>query len=335
MSEPIGDWSWTAADDRLTLDVASGPLSSALSGRWSRQDFNHLLDGLSRRRLEDGLLGGTPSVTCPLTLADGKLILLAGAFVEDAHARGLILSVDPGEAASLDPGPDLVPAFQPIISLQTQQIVGFEALARWQQADGEDVVSGNLEDRALTPNMLIRGCEALMAWQSRCGRDDVFIQVNLTSMDLEDATLPGLIRTLITGFDLVPGRLRLELTEQAALRDLDKAVAAAKTLQEAGAWLVLDDFGSGHSSFMWLAQLPAQSVKIDSNLIGALPSKRMETILEAVTLLARRLDMTATAEGVEDLDMMPALQRAGFDYAQGYALGRPMRLEKTIELLTD
>ncbi|MEL6828716.1 MAG: EAL domain-containing protein, partial [Pseudomonadota bacterium] len=284
-------------------------------------------------RLHDGLNAGTPSVTCPLQLADGKLILLAGAFVEDDVARGLILALEPGEAATLDPGPDLVPAFQPIVSLQTQKIVGFEALARWQQDDGMDVIPSNLDDKALTPNMLIRSCEALMAWESRCDRDDLFIQVNLTSQDLADTTLPGLINTLITGFGLAPGRLRLELTEQAALRDLDLAVAAATALREAGAWLVLDDFGSGHSSFMWLAQLPAQSVKIDSTLIAALPSKRMETILEAVTLLARRLDMSTTAEGVEDRNQISALQRAGFDYAQGFALGRPMPLKASIELL--
>jgi len=61
----------------------------------------------------------------------------------------------------------------------------------------------------------------------------------------------------------------------------------------------------------------------------------METILEAVTLLARRLDMTTTAEGVENMQLMPALQRAGFDYAQGFALGRPMPLADTISLLND
>ena len=333
MSDPIGDWSWTAEDDKLTLEVSDGPFSSALSGRWSRTDFNHLLDGLSTRRLQEGLMSGSHSVTCPLQLADGQMILLAGAFVEDRRAQGLILSLEPGEAAAIDPGPDLVPAFQPIISLQTQQIVGFEALARWQEDDGTNVIPSNLDDKALTPNMLIRGCEALLAWRTRCDRDDLFMQVNLTSMDLADETLPGLISTLITDFDLAPGRLRLELTEQAALRDLNLAVAAARALQDAGAWLVLDDFGSGHSSLMWLAELPAQSLKIDSTLIAALPSKRMEMILETVTLLARRLDMATTAEGVEDLSLMSALQRAGFDYAQGFALGKPMPLEHTIALL--
>ncbi|MEM9225638.1 MAG: EAL domain-containing protein, partial [Pseudomonadota bacterium] len=119
------------------------------------------------------------------------------------------------------------------------------------------------------------------------------------------------------------------------LRDLDQAISVAKALRELGAALILDDFGTGHSSFLWLARLPADSLKVDFDLISQISDQRVRTILETITLLAKRLDMTITAEGVEQRDLLHVLQDIGFDYAQGFALGRPMTVPAATALLTE
>lgn len=335
MTNTVGEWSWAGAEKRLEFSVSQGEDFAMLDGRWALADFGLLLDGLSQRRIERSLNDGSQSVACELRLADGRTIQMVGAFTEDASAQGVLLDQAPDNETSDEPGPELVPVFQPILSLTDGRVVGFEALARWPSpVDGEDADTyQRYDDKALASNMLIHACQALSVWRDELGCDDIFMQVNLTSTDLANESLVDLVEALINGHELSAGTLRLELTEQAALRDAEHAIEMAMTLRKAGAALVLDDFGSGHSSFLWLANLPADSLKIDPSLVAQIRNQRVRTILEALTLLARRLGMRVTAEGVEDLDILPFLREIGFDYAQGFALQRPMRLAAATEYL--
>ena len=145
---------------------------------------------------------------------------------------------------------------------------------------------------------------------------------------------PALVEALMQGYDLPEKALRIELTEQAALRDETDALAAVMALKAVGAGLVLDDFGTGHSSFAWLADFPADSLKIDHGLTRRLGQHRTDTILGTLTLLAARLGMTTTAEGVEHKDDAARLRSLGFDYAQGFAFARPMEEANAIAFLT-
>jgi EAL domain-containing protein (putative c-di-GMP-specific phosphodiesterase class I) len=176
--------------------------------------------------------------------------------------------------------------------------------------------------------MLIHAAEALTTLRAASGNEKLFTQVNVTSHDLKDTQLVELITELQNGHGLAPKSIKLELTEQVALRDTSQSLERIKQLREAGAGIVLDDFGSGHSSFQWLADLPADSLKVDASLIAQMDNRRVETILEGLTLISRRLGMTSTAEGVEDASMMARLRTLGFDHAQGFALGRPMTVNK-------
>lgn len=142
-----------------------------------------------------------------------------------------------------------------------------------------------------------------------------------------------LVDALVTGHGFEPGQLRIELTEQAALRDMGEAVRVAHALKTAGAGVILDDFGSGHSSFSWLAALPADGLKIDPELTRQLGNAKVNVILETVTLLASRLKMSATAEGIEDLDQIGLLRNLGFHYAQGFAFSRPINANEALTLL--
>ncbi len=337
MTNTLGEWVWDGTNQRLKVEIKAGDAFSILDGRWALDDFCLLFDGLSRRRIIRSFSGQDATVTCELRLADGQMVQMVGAFTNAEAARGMVLAQSAASEGLDNPGPVLVPVFQPIISLNTGQVVGFEALARW-PVDGNSADENGhmrLGDKALASNMLIHACQALAIWRTQTGRSDLFVQVNLTSRDLVDDSLVDLVSALISGHDLGEGVLRVELTEQAALRDTNRAIEVATALRDAGAALVLDDFGSGHSSFLWLANLPADSLKVDADLIAQIGKDRVRTILEALTLLARRLHMRTTAEGVEDENILSVLQEVGFDYVQGFALARPMSLDAASAYLTE
>jgi len=329
-----GNWEWNARKMRLSLQVpADGPLSD-LSGEWSLSGLRAKLDGLSVARLDEVLKANDGAVSCALGLADGRRFSLVGAFTDKGAAQGVVLMEEveaaPEESA---PGPALLPAYQPIISLSDGSVAGFEALARWSDAGMTKPSPKRFEDPALASNMLILAAESVAKWQKDTGRRNLFVHVNLTGRDLVGGAIASLVEALVSGHKLPRGALRIELTEQAALRDAGEAVIAAQAIKDAGAGLVLDDFGSGHSSFSWLADMPADALKIDPDLTRRLGDKRTEIILEAITLLAARLGMRVTGEGIEDKTDAAKLRSLGFHYVQGFAFGRPMTPEAALKFL--
>ncbi len=326
MSVPIGEWQWNKSTQRLTMSLVPPPLERLLSGDWALDDLSNVLDGLSRQRLRNGLETSDGDVALELVTADGSVVHLAGGAVDDYWSRGVILSVGETAGEPEDSVVELLPVFQPIVCLRSQRVEGFEALARWEGEKGSQTPVGDTQ--GLAPSMLIHAAESLVGFRKVARNPNLFVQVNITSLDLEDGELIDLITALQSGHKLAPGSIRLELTEQDALRDTQQTLNRLHDLKAAGAGIVLDDFGSGHSSFQWLADLPADALKVDASLIQQLNNPRVETILEALTLMARRLGMSSTAEGVEDTAIMPLLRTLGFDHAQGFALGRPMSVNK-------
>ncbi|MEO0715226.1 MAG: EAL domain-containing protein, partial [Pseudomonadota bacterium] len=325
-------WHWDPATGRLNIASGSGDFSD-LQGAWSLSGVQAVLEGFSRARLGAALGAGEGVVDCPLTLSNGRRARFAGRFNADGTAHGQLHADDvPGDLRS-GPGPDLKAAFQPIVSLNDGRVAGFEALARWPGADGGP--SARFEDEALASNMLIQAADALALWRDTGHGQALFVQVNLTGRDLARNDLPHLIEALVAGHRLPAGALRVELTEQAALRDAGAAVDAIKAIKAAGAGVVLDDFGTGHSSFAWLADIPADGLKVDQDLIARGGTERGATILQAITLLARRLDMTATAEGVESKSDAAHLRTLGFDYAQGFAFAHPLNVTAAMMFLLD
>lgn len=333
MSGPIGEWQWNAATQRLTLSLNSPVLGRTLSGDWALDDLNHVLDGLSRQRLRNGLDTPDGNVSLELMTAEGAVFHLAGGRLNPALSRGVILSVSSVDDDGPEERVNLLPVFQPIVCLRNHQVEGFEALARWEGEDG--LRPPGSDTQGLASAMLIHAAEALKTFRNLTHNEALFVQVNITSLDLQDRRLVDLVSALSSGHDLAPGSIRLELTEQDALRDTHETLGRLQELRAAGAGIVLDDFGSGHSSFLWLADLPADALKVDSSLIQSIDNPRVETILEALTLMARRLGMSSTAEGVEDKALLPRLRRLGFDHAQGFALGRPMNVEHVTAFLKD
>ena len=332
MADTIGEWQWDKRTQRLSLSVTSADLGRSLSGEWTLEDLSYVLDGLSRQRLRNGLDSDTADVSIELVTGQGDIIHLAGGVVDEEISRGVILSAIVAPSSAPEARVELVPGFQPIVCLRSHRVEGFEALARWGDVDGD--IGPITDTDGLASSMLIHAAEALKTFRTVANNDQLFMQVNITSLDLTDAQLVDLVSALQSGHDLAPKSLKIELTEQDALRDTDQTLSRINQLRDAGAGIVLDDFGSGHSSFQWLADLPADSLKVDASLVKQIQNPRVETILEALTLIARRLGMTSTAEGVEDKAIMPKLRALGFDHAQGFALGRPMTAARMADFLT-
>ena len=334
MSFPIGDWSWDRQTARLTLQPQAGTSVEPLSGIWQLSDLARVLDGLSAAHLKSVFANDVSAVSCELVLAEGQRLNLIGGVDAEGGVSGILLSdqdetVNPG---SKDHPPlTLAPVYQPIFDITGQRIAGFEALARWHGDQGTAL--DYLNDRSLAPNMLIEAVNALATWRQKTGRDSLYVQVNVTAQDLGDAHFPDLISALMTGYDLPDGALRLELTEHAALRDSLQVIEIAKVLRERGVRLVLDDFGSGHSSFLWLAHLPADALKIDAALIAELNNLRVQAILSMVTDLAQALGLLSVAEGVEDRAMLPVLEELGFTHVQGFGLARPVSAADALDVL--
>lgn len=331
----LGEWSWDAQSSRLAIHVDATVGYREIDGVWTLQSISKVLAGLSHQRLhhlfsEQQTADGP--ISCRLKLSTGKSLTLAGEFAVDGSASGILMRHCEVEEWLADPsGAELEAAFQPIVSLRTGEIGGFEALARWPRARAGHPYSP--EDRGLATSMLMRASEALSSWMRDAKRCDLFVNVNVTAPDLAEESLVALVADLIAGHDFSPGQLRIELTEQAALRDPERALQTVEALKEAGAGVVLDDFGTGHSSFEWLESLPADGLKVDADLIRKLDRPRMQTILKAVTGLAHELGLSTTAEGVEDLETVGRLKALGFDFVQGFAFSRPLPAQQAGQLL--
>lgn len=323
-------WNWHAAEDALVLRAEPGGPFAMLDGRWKLETFLAQVDGLARTliagRLTQGRAGDPVDVR--ITLVDGRPAHFVGAFSDAGIARGLIVSGEPS-AAFIHNDSNVEPVFQPIRRLDDLAVAGFEALARFRAPDGRLVgaetllgLGGDTDWLAIAPVMLRKSAEILS--QLRASHD-VFMHVNLSAAEIARPLLVEEIALLIREAGLPERALRIELTEQAALRDYEGALGALSAFRAAGAGLVLDDFGAGHSSFAWLAELPADGVKLDPKLSRLAMQPRGGRIVTGLTALIHELGMSVTAEGIEDPEDAAGLRAMGCDYVQGFAWDLPLR----------
>ncbi|GLY26697.1 bifunctional diguanylate cyclase/phosphodiesterase [Kineosporia sp. NBRC 101731] len=220
--------------------------------------------------------------------------------------------------------------FQPIVSLESQEVVGAEALVRLRGTDGDLIAPGVFiplaeETGLIVPlgeHVLRTALAQLMAW----GDTVPYISVNVSPKQLAEPEFVPMLTDALSRSGLADAsRLVLEITETSMLErgiDLRDRLLAIKAL---GVRLALDDFGTGYSSLTWLQSVPADIVKLDrSFVVGLSHDQDKAAIISAVLWLAQALNMSAVAEGVEDLADAEALTRAGCPAAQGYFFGRPV-----------
>jgi EAL domain-containing protein (putative c-di-GMP-specific phosphodiesterase class I) len=167
--------------------------------------------------------------------------------------------------------------------------------------------------------VLRRACAEATRWPC-----EVRLAVNLSPVQFAGRGLVGMVESALRDAGLDPARLELEVTEGALLRDSEQVAVVLRQLRSLGVTIALDDFGTGYASLSYLRQLPFDKIKIDRSFTMGL-NKRDDAapIIEAVVSLAKNLNMTTTAEGVETVDQWRMLAALGCNYVQGYLFDRP------------
>jgi diguanylate cyclase (GGDEF)-like protein len=232
--------------------------------------------------------------------------------------------------------------FQPQAELRTGQIVGVEALARWQHpVHGllrPDVFIPLAETtgliRALTRRVLDLALSQCVVW--RAAGFDLHVSVNFAVADLLDVDLPAEVAADLERHQLPPSALRIEVTENAVFTDPVRIGEVLTRLDQLGIGLALDDFGTGFSSLGHLKSLPVGEIKIDRSFVTAMISDRANSaIVHATIRLAHQLGKTVVAEGVEDRETWRLLEAAGCQFVQGYTLSRPVPADRLAPLLEE
>lgn len=217
--------------------------------------------------------------------------------------------------------------FQPIVRLSDNAPVGFEALARWKDADLGYVSPGTFvplaEERgfidALSTTLLRKAAEAALSWPR-----ELFLSFNLSSAQLMDLATTETTLATLARVGLDPHRLELEITETAVMTSAETAHKIIDDLRQAGVRISLDDFGTGQSSLGRLRDFTFDKVKIDQAFISRITTDRAsEHIVKAIITMCHGLDLDVVAEGIEAADDADKLRTLGCGMGQGYFYGRP------------
>ena len=235
--------------------------------------------------------------------------------------------------------------YQPEVDLLTGRIVGAEALVRWRHPARGLLAADRFvplaEDNgmivALGGWVLARACRAAAGWIDRgLVSQDFVIRVNLSARQLDEPGLSSEVADLLASAGLPPGRLCLEITETALMRDAVVGLRVLTELREVGVHLAVDDFGTGYSSLSFLKRFPLDILKIDRSFVDGLPDDAEDTAIATTILsLARSLGLSVVAEGVETEAQRRALVELGCTRAQGYLFSRPVTEERLLEQLRD
>jgi predicted signal transduction protein with EAL and GGDEF domain len=218
--------------------------------------------------------------------------------------------------------------FQPIVSLADDSVVGFEALARWTDADlgmvSPAVFVPLAEERGfidlLTETLLRKAAAAAIAWPH-----DLFLSFNLSSAQLTDVRTSQNVMSIINRVGLDPRRLELEITETAVVADPETAEKIIADLRGEGIRISLDDFGTGQSSLGRLMNFNFDKVKIDRAFVCRITEDpAAEHIIRAIVAMCEGLGLEVVAEGVENFTEALKLKALGCGMAQGYFYGKPM-----------
>ncbi len=236
--------------------------------------------------------------------------------------------------------------YQPIVSLKTRSVVGFEALIRWNHPQLGLIYPGSFisiaEDTGLiipiTRLMVEEACHDLKIWQERAKHlQKLTMNVNISSRHFLQPSLLNDLKDVLNRIDLAPDHLKLEITETALMEDVEDTVRLVQRMRDYGLQIVIDDFGTGYSSLSYLQRLPIDTLKVDRSFVSRIQSTPdgNRNIVEAIISLAHRLDMIVVAEGVETLEQYTILLDMNCQLGQGYLFAKPLPRSKVDELIED
>lgn len=233
--------------------------------------------------------------------------------------------------------------YQPKLDLRTGRICGVEALLRWQSPVLGSVSPAEFIPLAEETGLIVpigqwvlrTACAQSMAWQ-RAGLPPVCMAVNLSARQFAGENLLNDIATVLADTGLTPALLELEITEGMVMHNPERAANVLGAIKEMGVRLAIDDFGTGYSSLAQIKRFPLDTLKVDRSFIRDLPHDTEDkAITEAIVAMARTLDLTVVAEGVETPEQMDFLRSLACDQIQGYYFSKPIPTDDLAVLLRE
>ncbi|WP_253278889.1 bifunctional diguanylate cyclase/phosphodiesterase [Psychrobacillus sp. FJAT-21963] len=231
--------------------------------------------------------------------------------------------------------------YQPKISVGNQEIIGVEALVRWENDKLGNVSPGEFipfaEDTGLiiplSELILEKVCLDIMDWRSK-GILHLPISINIASLHFQQDDFMERINAILVQYNCSPSQLELELTERTVMKDAKDIVNKLIKLKNMGFKISIDDFGTGYSSLSYLNRFPLNFLKIDSSFVQQITSlKDKQAIVDCIIMMAHRLHIKVVAEGVETKDQVKLLKEMDCDIIQGYYYSRPIPSSELLDFI--
>lgn len=241
------------------------------------------------------------------------------------------LALETGLRSALDKD-QLVVYYQPVMSLTTGNLIGAEALLRWQHPEHGLMLPEKFISLAEDTGLIIsigawvlhEACKQAKSWLDD-GCELERIAVNVSGIQVQRGQFVDVVKQALEETGLEGRYLELELTENIIMQNIEKSIAVIGQLKQMGVKVAIDDFGTGYSSLSYLKQLPIDKLKIDKSFVRDIPKDRNdEAIARAVNALAKSLQLKVVAEGIESVQQESFLKQLGCDEGQGYLYNRPV-----------
>jgi len=222
--------------------------------------------------------------------------------------------------------------YQPQVDLKTGQVVGIEALIRWQHPERGMIPPNQFislaeetgQIAAIGEWVLYTACAQNRAWQE-VGYPPIRVAVNLSARQFQQQNLAQLINRVLTETGLEARYLEVEITESIAMQNIHVTIAVLDELRTMGVHISIDDFGTGYSSLATLKRFPLHTLKVDREFVKDLTTSNKDAaLIQAIVTLAHGLDLDVIAEGVETAEQQEFLRSIGCDAMQGYLFSKPL-----------
>jgi diguanylate cyclase (GGDEF)-like protein len=227
--------------------------------------------------------------------------------------------------------------YQPLLNLVSREVIEYEALLRMEDQQGEFIspslflASAERFDLSIAIDRMVIKKAAYKIASLKARKNTLRLSLNLSTQSLGDSGMVEYIHDVIREFNINPGNLSIEISETVILQNMDRVCNLSAEFTKLGCRLILDDIGVGFSSFHYLAPLSIRSIKIRGDLIRNLHIANNYDYVSALCKTCHELGIEVVAKFVEDLALLDTLQNIGVDYAQGFAVGRPLESIETFD----
>jgi predicted signal transduction protein with EAL and GGDEF domain len=235
--------------------------------------------------------------------------------------------------------------YQPIVDLQTRQMMGMEALVRWKHPRFGLLPPDRFIPVAEETNLIVplgewilrEACQQTQAWREKYRGDlGISITVNISIRQFQQKELVDIVANALEDAGLPPGTLILEITESFMIQDAEATIVKLHELKKLGVRLAIDDFGTGYSSLSYLQRFPVDILKIDKSFVEKLgQGKEGKAVARAIIMMGDSLNLKTIAEGIEHSSQIQELQNLGCEAGQGFHFAKPLTKDDMDDFLSE